>query len=287
MRTHHAALVLTVGLLVGCASEPAPMAAPEPTRTVVPRPLTTAERAELADAEAELTRRCMEREGFQLHLTKPPAGPPALPYGNDDLRFARCSGLGLPTVDTGKLREADPNIRYVASLPAERQRAYGRALNGDPQQAMSAQLPDGSTDNMSRIGCSASAQSELYGDGERWFRVGAIVNYLPAEYLPKVGADRRFRTALAAWTACMRRAGHPVSGPDQLRAGFPAFRAVPSAEEIAAAIDEATCSRTSQLTATGLRLEREHQAMVYRAHRDLVLEYQTLSVAALARARRY
>ncbi|WP_327638056.1 hypothetical protein OHB24_06670 [Kribbella sp. NBC_00482] len=287
MRTHYAALVLAVGLLAGCASEPAPVAAPEPTPTVVPRPLTTAERAELADAEAEMTRRCMEREGFQVFLTKAPAGPPDLPYGNDDLQFARRSGLGLATVDTGKLRATDPNTRYVASLPADRQQAYGRALNGDPNQAMSAQLPDGSTDNMSRVGCTAWAQSELYGDGERWFRVSAIVNYLPAEYLPKIDADRRFRTALAGWTACMRRAGHPVAGPGQLRAGFPAYRTVPSAKEIAAAIAEATCSRASQLIAIGKRLEREHQATVYHAHRDLVLEYQTLSVAALARARTY
>ncbi|TCC37171.1 hypothetical protein [Kribbella sindirgiensis] len=286
MRTHYAALVL-VGLLTGCASEPAPAAAPERTSSVVPRPLTTGERAELEEAEAELTRRCMEREGFQLYLTKPPAGPPALPYGNDDVRFARRSGLGLATVDSVKLRAADPNIRYVESLPADRQAAYGRALNGDPKQAMSAQLPDGSTDNMSRVGCTASAQAELYGDGERWFQVSAIVNYLPAEYLPKIDADRRFRTALANWTACMRRAGHPVSSPAQLRTGFPAFRAAPSAKEVAAAIDEATCSKATQLTATGKRIEREHQARVYRAHRDAVLEYQTLSVAALDRARTY
>jgi hypothetical protein len=276
LTTAVAAVALLFGV-AGCATTSA--------QPVTGRALTSKERALLDDAEQLLMQRCMRDAGFEVFITEPPPQPSDLPYGNDDVAFAREHGLGLGAVDLDSYRANHPNTRYVQALPAKRKQQYGEALHGGPgARELMITLPTGYTVQQNPTGCTAQAQGTLYGGFEHWFQVNTFVENLSPLYQRKVDTDKRFLNALAGWRSCMRERGYTAESPGALRARF-TERQHAKADERKAAVAEAECATKTRLVRIGEQLEETYRAEVYQEHRDLIADYQALSVSALQRAR--
>jgi len=268
------AVLVVCGLVAGACDSAAP--------TAPARPLSPAGRLWLA--EEILISRCMAAHGFRYAVTSP-AGtvqPPTFPYGIDDVAWARVHGYGL--ADQARLAERqrdNPNARYTASLPASRQAVYNVTLDGSPTHRLSVTVPNGLVVTQSADGCLAAAEARLYGNFAAWFRDEAITGNLLPAIQPKVYADPRFRHALAAWSACVRAAGHPAATPDDLRnraaAGGPAV-----GRDLA--VTDATCNRKAGLAATGQTLDRQLGAPVRARYRAEIQACARLRLAALRRA---
>ncbi|GAB3422340.1 hypothetical protein [Flindersiella endophytica] len=277
LTTALAAAVVLAGGVTGCGVT---NAEPPPGRA-----LTSKERALLSDAEQILVQRCMSEAGFRVYLTDPPPQPSDLPYGNESVAFARKHGLGLGTVDLDSYRANHPNTLYLQRLSPKAQQAYGEALHGRRgTRELTIKLPTGYTVQQNPGGCTAQAQGQLYGGFERWFNVSTYVENLSPLYARKLEADQRFRKALNGWQRCMRERGHDAGSPDELRAQF-TERKRAKADEIEAAAAEAECATKTRLVRIGEDLEQTYRRQVYQEHRDLIADYQALSVSALERAR--
>lgn len=249
------------------------------------RALTSKERALLSDAEQILVQRCMNEAGWKIFLTDPPPQPSDLPYGNASVAFARKHGLGLGTVDLDSYRANSPNGRYVQGLAPKARQAYSEALDGAPNaKVLSIKLPTGYTIEQNPTGCTAKAQDTLYGGFEHWFKVNTFVENLDPLYLRKVNEDKRLVGALSAWRTCMRERGYAADSPGKLRAQF-TERRQPRSVEVEAAVAEARCTTKTRLARIGNDLEQSYRKQVYQENRELITDYQALSVAALQRAR--
>ncbi|WP_375000820.1 hypothetical protein [Aeromicrobium sp. CTD01-1L150] len=257
-----------------------------------PRALTETEREVLAEAEGILTRRCMVSEGYEIFLSEPPEKGADLPYGNDDIEFAREHGLGLPEPVTDEDREDSENGRYFAGLSPQQQEGYLEALNGDPDHQVSTQVPGAGSVSASTRGCTAAAQGELYGDFEDWFTTSTRAEALPQRHRAEVVEDDRYRKAEDAWGRCMARQGHDVDSPAELRASMiepPGEEAATTTSadddaELAAAVAEARCGASTRLPDIGQQVEKERVEQAGEAERRLVRHYRSLSMDALERA---
>lgn len=262
----------------GCTGETRPVAHNTENEA---RALTQEERATIDKAEGVLTQRCMVREGFKIFLTEPREQSKDLPYGNDDVQFARTHGLGLGAPVTSEAKHDTPNGRYFTALSDAEQTAYLEALNGDTEHEVTVAV-DGQQVSASTRGCTAEAQDELYGSFTDWFRVSLRVQALTQLAGKNVAEDTDFLAARGAWARCMKQRGHMASSPAALREEFTQSRR--PRKETKAAVDEARCARQTKLTATGQRLEGKYSKYLYGTHRQLVTTYQTMSVTALQRA---
>jgi hypothetical protein len=292
-----ASLLLSADRVISDA-DPGPVA---PPTTGPPRELTADEWWTLDRAEALLIAACMRRAGFEFTPPSAPvATPREVPFGNDDVAFARVHGFGFEP-DLAALRAAsrtDPNQRYFDSLSPKRQAAYLRALNGGRERATSVSLPNGFRVSTSTGGCTAGAQGTLYGDFIRWFKARTLVENLAGVSQPRIAADPRYLAALHAWAGCARSRGYDVGSPGDLRARFgedpttpgggivgPRHTADPAPEEIRAAVVEAGCAAQTGLVRLAESLDRDFTAEAQREHQGTVDEYRTLALAALERAR--
>ncbi|GLY97573.1 hypothetical protein Acsp02_48270 [Actinoplanes sp. NBRC 103695] len=230
----------------------------------------------------------MRRHGFEYTVAAPGPAAPEFPYGNDDPAWAAEHGFGV--AHAGKVladrRRADPNYRYAVALTAGRREAYQTALDGGRAASMAVPLPDGGTLYQNADGCVAEAQRGLYGDLRTWFRTRTLLERLSSDYRPRVIADDRYRSALTAWAACVQRRGYPVETPAGLRDRVaPATSGRPGRAEIRAAVAEADCAAATGLVRSAHKVEAEYAARTYAENRDLVEQYQKLSVRALVVAR--
>lgn len=123
-----------------------------------------------------------------------------LPFGNDSTAFAREHGLGFGTVNLAAFR------------------------------AVTVTLPSGFQLSASTKGCNAEAADLLYGDFASWFRTRSLVEHLPSQYHAKIRADPRCKAALAGWASCMRKRGHDVRDPAELRRDFAPSEAAESGD---------------------------------------------------------
>jgi hypothetical protein len=267
-------VLMAGGLVAGGCGSPAPAAAA--------RQLSPA--AKLWLAEEILISRCMAAHGFRYVVTSPAAAaqPPAFPYGINDVAWARAHGYGLVGLARLAERQRDnPNARYVASLPANRQAAYNLAMDGSSAHRLSVTVPNGLVVTQSADGCLASAEASLYGNFAAWFRVETISDNLLPAIAPKVYASPRYRHVLASWSACVRAAGHTAATPDDLRGR--AAAGGPAVERQLAVID-ATCNLKTGLAATGQALDRQLGAPVRARYRPQIQACARLRLAALRRA---
>lgn len=269
--------------LVGCS-----MKSGAPPR-VEGRALTPEERSVLDRAEAELTAECMRRTGFEFFAATPPAPAREFPYGIDDRNWAKVHGFGLAEskVASDRLIATDPNRRHFFSLSSKRRDEYLLALDGGRRDPVTVRLPDGSVLSASTRGCTAEAESRLYGDFSRWFRTEAQIERFPAEYRALVRKDAAYLAAVGAWAACIHDKGYGAANPDQLRTLVlePLGEGWRVEDEIPAAVAEAECSDATRLVEIAEQVERAQAEKVYAAHREVIAEYQELSVAALGRVR--
>ncbi|MEU0382865.1 hypothetical protein [Streptomyces chartreusis] len=258
------------------------------------RELTDAERARLRSAEELLVKQCMEAEGF-TYWAAPTAvveKNKAYAYVVDDVAWAKRNGYGGKLAKKAvKARLNDPNLAYLEKLPARESARYDRTLDGDETGRMlSVDMPTGGTVRTPADSCRATAAERLYGSYGTWFRVKKTTDSLTPLYVPVLKREKRFVTALKAWSACMRTAGHPYADPPAVRAELEELTdglsdAEAHAVEVELAVDEATCAQRTSLADTARALEGEYRAeKLPRRYREAIATRRQLEAAALDRA---
>jgi hypothetical protein len=279
-------LVITAMLVGACASTPADAPLPSAPEFAAWEP-STADRDSLNRAEEILIARCMSAEGFRYALVVPSiARVGSRPVGIvlDDAAWAAVHGYGSADADrVDAIVAANPNPTYALSLPPGRRRAYQVALVGIRARDLQARLPDGRVIDGSGDGCIATARRQLYGDLPGWFRADAVLSALEPSVEQRVRRDPAFAAGVAAWAACIHRAGYQADTPDELRAGLRAGG--PRSAEITLAVAEARCGASSGLGDLVRALSLRHRAAVRRPYMDLVDTDRRLVTAAVIRAR--
>jgi hypothetical protein len=281
-------------MLAACSAQNEGAAFPaEPAR--LPPEVTADEARVLWDAEQALVRDCMARYGFKYWAVPRNSIPEnrEFPYVVDDLGWARRHGYGsdiLQQID--RLRERNPNRRYLDSLPGQRRAAAFVALYGvapQPSAAtrrpdqLEARLPTGAVVRRSAASCTSEAPGRLYGDLRTWFRSTRVVQNLTDLRRTRVVNDPRFTTAVSAWAACMRARGHPYAHPRLARAAAlaakdPVGSTTREQREKQIAVAEAICAGETGLSTETRELDEKYG-------RDLVARYRP-DVTAERRMRR-
>jgi hypothetical protein len=283
---------VTTGCTQGTGAPGSTRPAPNDGTRSPGRDLTDAEQIVVDRAEQLLVKKCMERKGFR-YWVGPIAGL-ADRRGNgyvlDDVAWAKRYGYGRELAEKArKAQENDPNHPYANGLPEAERIRYSLALEGGPSTGvLSVELPGGGTIGTPRGGCLAAAKGELYGDFPTWFRADKTVSNLTPLYVPDLVKDKRFVHAVAAWSACMREAGHRYADPPELREKRSELTKGLSAAqtrttEVELAVAEATCATETSLGDTARALEREYRGRLHRYAEDIATR-QRMALAALSRA---
>lgn len=291
-----AATAVAAGLLMLVACSAPDEGAALPAGPERPPPEVTAGEARvLWDAEQALVRDCMARHGFKYWAVPRNSIPEnqEFPYVVDDLGWARRHGYGSDiSRRIDRLREQNPNRRYLNSLPRQRRAAAFVALYGVPPRPsaatrrpdqLEARLPTGAVVRRSAVSCTSEAPGRLYGDLRTWFRSTRVVQNLTDLRRTLVVNDPRFRTAVSAWAVCMRARGHPYAHPRLARAAALAARdragpATREKRERRIAVAEAICAGETGLSAKARELDEKYA-------RDLLARYRP-DVTAERRMRR-
>jgi hypothetical protein len=274
---------------VACDSQ----APPRDPGAAAARPLTERELDLLHDAEERLTISCMAARGFRRWAvpSRPLPEDRDFPYVIDDVQWAARHGYGSDLQARREhLRVSDPNQRYFTSLPAADQRRAVAALNGHRSaDRVEVRMPTGATAGRYADGCTSQAQKRLYGDLAAWFRADTLTRALPALRQQQVAQDGEFKAAVKKWSACMRDRGLHYADPYQARAAYTGPSAsdttTPQQQEVRTAFAEAECARTSGLTFTAQRLDRQYDARLRDQYQDPFRDQLRLAHAALPRAR--
>lgn len=254
------------------------------------RPTTTEERALLHRAVRVAERECMLRKGFRFWITpeNPLSGDRQFPYLIDDVAWARKHGYGSDLRRrVSELRQTDPNARYLRTLTPERRSAAVSALNGDSRLgALEVRLPTGVVVGRSSHGCTAEAETTIYGDLKTWFQASETTTSLSMLRRTRVLEDPRFNESMKRVLACIRRHGHEYAGLGAVRAAFSDPKtAKERAEEIRVAVTEATCAVGTGAASVADRLDREYEEEISRRYRALYSTRYRLELDALPRAR--
>ncbi|MFI8895680.1 hypothetical protein [Streptomyces paradoxus] len=276
-----------------CADEKPHATGSEPAAS---RPLGDKERELLHDTEQDLLRQCMRQEGFRLWKVplEPVPEQREFPYVVDDVKWAREHGYGSDIRQRAeRLRAEDPNRRYFEGLSTERRAAAKAALHGrDREGGPSVTLPGGGVVRRSGDGCTAQAQTRLYGDFARWFRTKTFTDNLTGLRMARVTAEPAYRKAVKDWSSCMRGKGHDYNTPDQARRAFSTPEAGTTAAaagqdrsaEVGTAVAEAECAaRAGGLSEVAERLHRRHGERLRAEYRQQVNDRLRLEHAALLR----
>jgi hypothetical protein len=288
-------LAVVAAAVLGCSAASSGPAAPSGPKAspVLPRQMTGAERALLDEAEQILTRECMARYGFQMsgqpggRPTETPSQLPEFPYVVDDVPWARQHGYGSDLREQAQkhvqeAQAADPDARYFAALPSDRQAAAVAALNGARPDGLEARLPDGSLVRHSDQGCSSEAARRLYADLPGWFRASRTLNDIPSAAFDRMVRDPRLRRAVGQWASCMRGAGLAYPSPEALHAALGPHP--PRDREVRFAVAEATCATRTPLARTARQLHQHYLRQLNDEYRAQVATLRRLQLAALPRA---
>ena len=281
--------LLTAGLLAttatGCAGT---TTTPGAAASSTPRAAgSTAETLRLA--EQLLIKKCMEKEGHKYWVEPPSRDDVSIrfPYVVDDPAWAGAHGYGT---DLRREREAevrsDPNQQYFHSVPAGTRAVLVSDLNGARPQGLSARLPNGIRVTHSDQGCQATAQRQLYGDLQAWFRATRVTDSLAGMRVGLVTDDKRYKAAVKPWARCMRERTYTYADPARARAaatlpGTP----WPHAKEVRLASAEAACAVSSGLSSVAGSLDSEYRDRLRRSHPRETADLARLKREALPRAR--
>lgn len=296
------ATVIAMCAAAGCTTSTGEQpGASEPRRDAVTkasgngaRELTVAERVLVRRAEELLVKKCMEGKGFRYWVARVPTVEErkGQSYALDDVAWAKRYGYGGELERKAeKARLNDPNLAYLDELSTAERAVYDRALDGDDNgRTLSAELPTGGTVRTPADSCRVVAGEYLYGDYETWYRVQKTTDNLTPLYVPDLLREERFVTALKAWSACMRTAGHPYADPSAVRAELEELvdgksDAEAHAIEVELAVAESTCAKRTALAATARTLEREYRTKrLPRRYSEAIATRRTMETGAVARA---
>ncbi|NUV41698.1 hypothetical protein G6W48_15135 [Streptomyces sp. CAI-24] len=259
------------------------------------RELTAAEDVLVRRAEQLLVKECMEKAGFPYWTDTLPT-PDDLKgggYVQADIGWAERHGYGSRLQRKAQNTQRDDrNGTYARTLPRKEGIRYSDALMGAPSQGtLTARLPVGGTVETPRTGCRATAKGRLYGDHAAWFRAEKTATNLTSLYVPDLMKDPRFTRAVAAWSACMRAAGHDHATPPAAREKLPELtRGLKEPEayavEVGLAVTEARCATTTSFARTARALDTEYREKRLTRYSGEIAAYRQLRLDALARAGR-
>ncbi|MFE9454694.1 hypothetical protein [Streptomyces sp. NPDC006739] len=102
---------------------------------------------------------------------------------------------------------------------------------------------------------------------------GKLVRDLFSQSFQLAGADSRVGAARKRWSACMNTAGHPADAPEKL-AGDRWDTDKPTANEIATATADESCTRSSQLAAVYFTVLAGSQRQLISANITVLTGYQ-------------
>ncbi|UZI29592.1 hypothetical protein [Streptomyces sp. VB1] len=291
-----AGMAAMAALLAGCDADAgtAPERAyPAVEAQVTGGELSPAEELLVQRAEQLMVKECMEEAGFSYWAGVLPT-PDDLRGGGyvlTDAAWAKRNGYGSRVRERlQRLQRDDPNHAYANALPEHERARYTKALEGDaPNGVVTAELPGGGTVGIPRDSCLSDAKGRLYGDFQTWYRADKTVTHLARLYAAEVIEDGRTATALEAWSACMREAGHDYADPPSVRAGLPSLTeglttAKAFAVENGLAVTEARCATRTPLAATLRALTAEYRSPLLAEYGDDVAAHRRMGLAALARA---
>ncbi|MFF7640850.1 hypothetical protein [Streptomyces canus] len=267
-----AALVSLV--LTGCTAGTDTAHSPSPTAkakaTAADEKLTYAQDLRISDAEQHLITLCMRKQGFHYWEEKPLSLEESRPVGyvQDDVGWARKHGYGSRiSAKEDRTRLRNPNIAYRKSLSPARRKAFDIAMDGGRDAVvLKSPTPSGGTISKQSGGCAGQAEEMLYGAPEAWFRSDVTVRNLRPLYVDKLLRDKEFTSAVAAWSQCMDKAGHPYPDPDAARQSTRKHSAEQTraeeartfANETRIAVADATCARSVSLRSIGARREAHY-----------------------------
>jgi hypothetical protein len=288
-----AAALIAIAGITGCGRNTTPErdGAPPGDHS---RQLTATEEVLIERAEQLLVKKCMERAGFRYWVTpvEDAESRKGASFVLDDIGWAKKHGYGGRFKrQAEETRRNGPNGAYAEALPQHERLRYREVLDGTPSQGMlSAALPGGGSVMTPRRSCHVEAKSRLYGDFETWFRVEKTATHLTPLYVPDLSRDRRFTSALRAWSSCMRDKGMHYADPFEIREKIgPLTEALSDASahavEVKIAVAEAECADRSSLAETARTLETEYRASHTRRYRADVAAFQRLRLTALQRAK--
>ncbi|HEY1919774.1 MAG TPA: hypothetical protein VGH27_29735 [Streptosporangiaceae bacterium] len=232
----------------------------------------------LVSAEQVLIRDCMRRHGFAYWpLTASQAYPTArFPYVITSVPWARRHGFSGALV---AVTSQNPNQYYYGRLTTAQQAAYSNALVGNADSpGVTTSLPTGGIEGHSADGCQVTADAELYGNYQYWFKASTVALDLPILTQSMVFSDRRYNHAVSVWSACMQAKGYRYSNPAQAPAGT-------RSQQIRAAVAEAQCAGSTGLTTVAGNLSHEYAARVSQEFRSALEAEWRLEQRALPWAR--
>lgn len=236
----------------------------------------------VAEAEQLLITDCMADRGHELH-PEPLAGSPSTAF---DL-------------------EQRPETFATVGITSERDaRRYGYR---GPSMAWLANLDTSSPSLTEEFGveytsalveCTDAAEESLRGDSTEAVQspdhVANVTGELWSEASDRALEDSRLIDAVEAWSDCMSRSGHdydvPVAPVEEFTAGLALEPGTevppPSEDEIATAVDDVACKRSTDLEAVWFTVESAYQSELISTNEDRLAEYESWLTAMLTRARR-
>ncbi len=201
---------------------------------------------------------CLEGEGFRF-FPKPQEwheadltrylAVPILALSVEEASASGYSSLSAPS-DPGRAEE----LAYFDSMDEVEAKALYEAHFGS--ERIQVDSVGGFEVDLGVGGCAGQAATAVYGGAQAWARaVGALEDIKMATVRPmdEALASKEVERALDAWSQCMASAGRDVATPSDARTAALETRdhgqTEPSAEEIAIAVDDATCQAETDLPA--------------------------------------
>ncbi|MFE7073921.1 hypothetical protein ACFU96_27910 [Streptomyces sp. NPDC057620] len=260
MQPHrYAGTLLVLAAVAGCSAAP-----PSPRSSAVPAPsaevrnlvlpldryeLSPSDTQVIESAEDVIVRRCMAAQGFSWPLL--PRSGDTEPvnrrrYGVVELSVARRFGYHLPPdAPQTAHRRALAETREDALRPAGKRAAYSEQGRGGCWNKAHAQLlenvPTSNHDLLNRV---------------------VVASFDTARH------DKAVVRTVSAWSACMRRSGHPYADPLAAAGdGRWARSARPTAEELRTAVADVRCKQKTLLVRVWAHAEERAQRTAVHKHR--------------------
>lgn len=198
-----AALVTTAGCASAHSGDTKQSVSPSRVQALIRGVSTNADF--LAQVEVELTRRCMERAGWQF---RPPPSPIVVPdaftTAHLDVETAAADGYGLASHHTPASSAQDD---YLGTLSEEQQKGYQLALFGDPNKYV--QIVSGDqTIGIPGVGCQAEADRAIYGNLKQYAQLSNATLNIPRTSTQLFYTDTDLAAANESWSACMSERGY-------------------------------------------------------------------------------
>jgi hypothetical protein len=225
--------------------------------------LTSEQESVVFRAVQALTRKCMEKQGFDEGLPDQAALETDKTFNGflyrrysavEDEATARKYGIHLPVLVDNPVPPSAP------SMSAEFTEAlFGSMAEGNPREQV-----DVSSGKLTYGGCMGQAEKALVGNSKYLVSIGQTPSE-PVRKLnldPSTREDPRVVAAQAAWSKCMAEAGYELSSTVADVEGIPGVditSPTPSQAEISLALQQVKCQKATDVVDIWFKAESQYQ----------------------------